>query len=111
MIPALIALGIGALIVAANWDDVVDWLRSFTAKVKAALAGLGHAAKLFAQKVKDRFLRIMHRLFYKEDGKWFEETTIREIDESEVPAWALEGVSAQEKDVTQKYKQELSLTL
>ena len=30
-------------------------------------------------------MRLVHKLYYKENGKWVEKTTVREIDESEVP--------------------------
>ena len=111
MIPALIALGVGALIVVANWDEIVDWLKSFTRKVANFFRNIGHAAKLFAQKVKNHVLQIIHRVFFKENNKWYQETTRVEVDESEVPEWAKAGVAASETDVTEKYKQELSLTL
>ena len=33
MIPALIAAGVGALLVAAFWDEIVDWLKELTSKI------------------------------------------------------------------------------
>ena len=56
-------------------------------------------------------MRLVHKLYYKENGKWVEKTTVREIDESEVPAWAKEGLTAKEKDVTERYEKELELTV
>lgn len=111
MIPGLIALGLGALIVAACWDDIVDWLKSFTRKVANFFRRIAHAAKLFAKKVKNRVLQIIHRVFYKEEDQWYQETTRTEVDESEVPEWAKAGVAQSETDVTERYKQELSLEL
>ena len=29
---------------------------------------------------------VMHRLYYKENGEWIEQTTTRKVEESEVPA-------------------------
>ena len=56
-------------------------------------------------------MRLVHRLYYKENGKWVEKTTVREIDESEVPAWAKEGLTAKESDVTSRYEKELELSV
>lgn len=111
MIPALLALGVGALIVMACWDDIVDWLRSFTRKVKNFFRNIGHAAKIFAQKVRGHIMQVIHRVFFKENNQWYQETTRVEVEESEVPEWAKAGVAASEKDVTEKYRQKLSLTL
>ena len=111
MIPWLIAAGVGALLVAAFWDEIVDWLKSLTQKIANLFRSIGHAAKIFAQKVRGAVLKIFHVLFYKEDNKWIKETTRAEVDESEVPAWAKAGVGANETDVTDTYKQELSLTM
>ena len=111
MIPALIALGVGALVVMACWDDIVDWLRSFTRKVKNFFRNIGHAAKIFAQRVRNYMFQVLHRVFFKENGKWFQETTRVEVEESEVPAWAKAGVANSETDVTDKYQRELSLTV
>lgn len=111
MIPALVALGVGAFLVVSFWDDIVDWLKSFARKIKEIFAKIGHAAKIFAQKIKGAIMRIIHILIYKEDGKWFEEKTTRELDESQVPEWAKAGVAATETDMTDKYKQKLSLAM
>ena len=56
-------------------------------------------------------MRLVHRVYYKEDGKWFEQTTVREIAESEVPAWAKEGLSAREINVTPLYEKQLELSV
>lgn len=111
--PLLIGLGIGALFVAAFWDEIVDWLKSFTKKVAEAFrkGGIGHAAKIFAQELKNGVMNIIHRVFFKEDNKWIRETTRAEVDESEVPEWAKAGVAQSEVDVTERYKEKLSLEL
>jgi len=109
--PWIIALGLGALFVAANWDKLVNWLKDFTRKVANALRNLGHAAKIFAQKVGNKVFQVLHRVFYKEDNQWYQETTRTRVDESEVPEWAKAGVAQSETDVTDRYQRELSLTL
>ena len=115
MIPLLLGLGalVGGALVVANWEEVENWLKEFLPKLKTALKETGivdYAAKLFSS-VEGNVMRLVHRLYYKENGKWVEKTTVREIDESEVPAWAKEGLSAKEKDVTERYEKELELSV
>ena len=115
MIPLLLGLGalVGGVLVVANWQEVENWLKEFLPKLQNTLKDIGvvdYAAKLFSS-VEGNVMRLVHRLYYKENGKWVEKTTVREIDESEVPAWAKEGLSAKEKDVTARYEKELELTV
>ena len=112
MIPVLI--GLGALyLVYTNWKEIEGWLKDFLPKVQDVLKEAGivdYAAKLFSS-VEGNVMRLVHKLYYKENGKWVERTTVREIDESEVPAWAKEGLTAKESDVTARYEKELELTV
>lgn len=113
MIPALLAMGVAAYLVYSNWQEIEGWLKDFLPKVQAALKEAGiydYAAKLFSS-IEGNVMRLVHKLYYKENGKWVEKTTVREIDESEVPAWAKEGISAKEQDVTERYKKELELAV
>ena len=113
MIPALLALGVVGYLVVTKWDEIEGWLKEFLPKLQDALKETGivdYAAKLFSS-VEGNILRLVHRLYYKENGKWVEKTTVREIDESEVPAWAKEGLTAKESDVTARYEKELELTV
>ena len=115
MIPLLLGLGalVGGALVVANWEEVENWLKDFLPKLKTALKETGivdYAAKLFSS-VEGNVFRLVHRLYYKENGKWVEKTTVREINESEVPAWAKEGMTAKEKDVTERYEKELELSV
>ena len=112
MIPALLAAG-ALYLVYTNWKEIESWLNEFLPKVQDVLKEAGiydYAAKLFSS-VEGNVLRLVHKLYYKENGKWVEKTTVREIDESEVPAWAKEGLSAKESDVTSRYEKELELTV
>ena len=61
--------------------------------------------------VEGNVMRLVHRLYYKENGKWVEKTTVREIDESEVPEWAKAGLTAKEQDVGARYEKELELSV
>lgn len=113
MIPALLALGVVGYLAYTKWDEIEGWLKDFLPKLQIALKEAGivdYAAKLFAS-VEGNVMRLVHRLYYKENGKWVEKTTVREIDESEVPAWAKEGLSAKESDVGDRYKEKLELNV
>ena len=115
MIPALLALGaiVGGYLVLTNWQEVENWLKEFLPKLQDALKETGiidYAAKLFSS-VNGNVMRLVHRLYYKENGKWVEKTTVREIDESEVPAWAKEGLAAKGSDVTARYEEVLDLRI
>ena len=112
MIPALLAAG-AIYLVYTNWKEIESWLNEFLPKVQDVLKEAGiydYAAKLFSS-VEGNIMRLVHKLYYKENGKWVERTTVREIDESEVPAWAKEGLTAKESDVTARYEKELELSV
>ena len=115
MLPLLLGLGalVGGYLVVKNWEEIENWLKDFLPKLQTALKDTGivdYAAKLFSS-VEGNIMRLVHRLYYKENGKWVEQTTVREIDEAEVPAWAKEGLTAKESDVTDRYEKELELTV
>ena len=115
MIPVLLGLGalVGGYLVVTNWEEITGWLKDFLPKIQDALKEIGvgeYAAKLFSS-LEDGALRLVHKLYYKENGKWVEKTTTREIDESEVPEWAKAGLSNKEVDVTDRYEKELQLAV
>lgn len=115
MIPLLLGLGavVGGYLVVTKWQEIEGWLKEFLPKLQTALQNAGvidYAAKLFSS-VENNVMRLVHKLYYKENGKWVEKTTVREIDESEVPEWAKAGLTAKESDVTARYEKELELTL
>jgi len=116
---AVIAAAGGAFLVYKNWDQIKNWLSDFIPKIKELferkMQGIAHAAAVVAEKVKDTVAAIKHRLFYKEEGKWMEETTKREIPESEVPPFIRAKIAAQEKamekeaDITHEMELELNM--
>ena len=115
MIPVLIGAGVlvGGYLAVNHWDEITGWLKDFLPKIQEALNSVGigeYAAKLFSS-VTNGALTLVHRLYYKENGKWIEKTTTREIDESQVPEWAKAGLTEKETDVTERYKKELELTI
>ena len=115
MIPVLVGLGalVGGYLVVTNWEEVTKWLQTLMAELQDQLKNLGiseYAAKLFSN-IQDGALKLVHKLYYKENGKWIEKTTTREIDESQVPEWAKAGLGEKETDVTARYEKELELTI
>lgn len=115
MIPALIALGIGGILAAAFWDEIVDWLKKLVNGIKAlfsrAVKKVAHAAAGFIQRVENGLAALRHKLYYKEQGQWVEETTTRKIKESEVPARIRRLISRQEEEITDELEEELQLSL
>ena len=113
MVPVAILLGalVGGILVAANWNEVVNWLEDLIPQINEKLAGITkHKAKLFSY-IQDQVVSVIHKLYYKENGKFYEQTTVREIDESQVPEWAKAELGEEETDVTDRYKEELQLEI
>ena len=120
MIPLLIGLGvlIGGALIVANWDEIVDWLHDFIPKLKAAWEkvrdSIPHGARIFGDLVvegAERLMKIAHKLYYKEDGQWIEQTTTRKIPESEVPPFIRNKGIKKETDITEEMEEELGLEI
>lgn len=103
MIPALIVAGVlltGGVLLVANWDEVVDWLRDFIPKLKETWARVRphvpYEAQIFGDMVvkgAEELVSIIHKVYYQEEsGQWMEETTTRKVNESEVPAYIREKI-------------------
>ena len=121
MIPALIII-FGGILLASYWDEIVDWIKRITREVFEIFKEykrLEHVTKILAKITGDPALAagmtlayiLYNRIFYKENGEWYEETATAKVPPSEVPAWAKAGVNESEVDVTSRYQRELSLTL
>lgn len=119
MIPWLLAgllIG-GAAIIVANWDSIVGWLNDFIPKLKKAWesvrANIPHGARIFGDLIvegADRSAKIMHKLYYQEDGHWVEETTTRKVSEDEVPFAIRNKMKRRtESDITEEIEEELGL--
>ncbi|MCR5605902.1 MAG: hypothetical protein K6F69_03680 [Treponema sp.] len=104
---AVLAL-IGTAAVVANWDEIKDWLSAVFSKIKEVFAHIKHAAKIFGQKLWDK-IKYITKLYYKQDGKYYEETTTREVTENQVPSWAKEQLDEEETDVTNEMKLNLGI--
>jgi hypothetical protein len=120
MIPLLIGLGvlIGGALIVANWDAIVDWLHDFVPKLKAAWEkvrdSIPHGARIFGDLVvegAERLMKISHRLYYKKNEQWIEETTTRKIPESEVPPFIRNKGIKKETDITEEMEEELGLEI
>ena len=113
MLPLLL-IG-GAILLVAYWDEIVDWLKKLVREIKAmfskTMKKIAHAAAGFIQRVENGLAAIRHRLYYKEQGQWVEETTTRKIKESEVPASIRRKIHAQEEEITEELEDELQLSL
>ena len=115
MLPWLIGLGLGGLLLVTFWDDIVDWLKKLVSGIKSMFSKIikkiAHAAAGFIQRVENGLAAIRHRLYYKEQGQWVEQTTTRKIKESEVPASIRRKINAQEEEITDELEEELHLSL
>ena len=58
-----------------------------------------------------RAQKIAHKLYYKEDEQWIEETTTRKIPESEVPPFIRNKGIKKETDITEEMEEELGLEI
>ncbi len=54
---------------------------------------------------------VMHRLYYKENGEWIEQTTTRKVEESEVPVHIRDRLKNEETNITHEMEEELELTV
>ena len=111
----LALLGIALFGVVVFWNEIVDWLKKLVNGIKSmfarAVKKIAHAAAGFIQRVENGLAAIRHRLYYKEQGQWVEETTTRKIKESEVPASIRRKIHAQEEEITDELEDELNLSL
>ena len=98
-IPWLLA-GLAVALVVSVWDEIVNWLKQLFVNVKQYFRNILHATAAFAKRVRDSWAQMMHRVYYRENRQWIEETTTREIKESEVPERIRRKIRAQECEVT-----------
>ena len=120
MVPVLVAAAIAAAGGAAyyvykHWDELKVWFSNFLTSLKAAIKksmqGIANAAVIVGEKIRDGIAQLKHKLFYKENGKWMEETTKREVTEDEVPPYIRAKIAKQEADITQEMELELGQSI
>ena len=96
-----------------NWKALKSFFRYLVKKVRAIFSKLGiaHAAIIVGEKIRDGIAQLKHKLFYKEDGKWMEETTSCEILYEEVPPRIRAKIAYREADITREMELELGMTI
>ena len=118
MLPVLLGLGvlIGGVLIVANWDDIVNWLHDFIPKLKAAWKQVRelvpHGSRIYGDLIIEgagRLIKIAHKLYYKENEQWIEETTSRKLPESEVPPFIRNKGIKKETDITEEMEEALGL--
>lgn len=120
MVPLLVAAAVAAAGGAAyyvykHWDEICEWFSGFLTNLKASIAqkmrGIANAAVIIGEKIRTGVAQLKHKLFYKEEGKWMEETTKREVTEDEVPPYIRAKIAKQEADITQDMELELGMSI
>ena len=120
MVPVLVAAAVAAAGGAAyyiykHWDEVKEFFSNFLTKLKASIKekmrGIANAAVIVGEKIREGVAQLKHKLFYKEEGKWMEETTKREVTEDEVPPYIRAKIARQEADITQEMEMELGMSV
>lgn len=120
MIPVLVAAAVAAAGGAAyyvykHWDEIKSFFSHFLRNLKDAIMrkmrGIANAAVIVGEKIRNGIAQLKHKLFYKEDGKWMEETTKREVTEDEVPPYIRAKIAKQEADITQEMEMELGMSV
>ena len=98
-----------------HWEEFKEFLANFLTNLKKSIAeelrGIAHAAVIVGEKVRAGIVAISHKLFYKEDGKWMEETTKREIIEDEVPPYIRAKITEHEAEITHEMEMELGISI
>ncbi len=98
-----------------HWDELKEFFYNFLTalkkSIKEKMRGIANAAVIVGEKIREGIVAIKHKLFYKEDDKWMEETTKREVNEDEVPPHILAKISKQEADITKEMELELSISI
>lgn len=120
MVPVLVAAAVAAAGGAAyyvykHWDELKEFFSNFLSRLKVSIKekmrGIANAAVIVGEKIRTGIAQLKHKLFYKEDGKWMEETTKREVNEDEVPPYIRAKIAKQEADITQEMEMELGMSI
>lgn len=103
---AAIIAGVG--IIAAFWNDLVDFLKQAVRKASQIVSGVIYGFKVFIKRMGQAVSEIS-RHYSKVDQHWEETTVTRVISESEVPPEILARANAgQELDITNELELELT---
>lgn len=114
MILASIILGIacvaGASLIAAYWNNILDWLKRAIKKVREVIRQVVYGTKVFIKKIKEAIKEISKNYSQDELGRWKETIVSREIPASEVPPEIRRKAMYmdQEVDITNELELQLS---
>ena len=112
---AVAAAGGAAYYVYKHWGEIKSFFSSFLRNLKESIMtrmrGIANAAVIVGEIIRNGIAQLKHKLFYKENGRWMEETTKREVNESEVPAYIRQKIAKQEADITKPMEMELGMSI
>lgn len=96
----LLAIGIVGLVL--TWNQIKKWLIAIVDEVHKKLKDIIHAADVFIQKITKEKNKsyIKYKLYHKEkNGEWIEETTSKEVYNSELPHILKERIEFKEENL------------
>lgn len=103
---AAIIAGVG--IVAAFWNDFVNFLKKAAERVQQLVGGVVYGFRVFVQKLQEGVKEIS-RHYSKVEQHWEETTVTRRVSESEVPPEILARANANmELDITEEMEMQLT---
>ncbi len=106
IVGAILTAGLAG-IVAAFWNDILDFLRGAINHIKNILKKVVLGSRILIRKLQEG-LKEISKSYAKENGHWEEITSIRTISESEVPKDILEKASLYEDvDITDELEMNL----
>lgn len=114
MILTSIILGVtcivGAGVVVAYWNNILDWVKRAIKKVKEVVKQVVYGTKIFIKKMKEAVKEISKHYSQDELGRWKETIVSKEIPASEVPPEirAKAMYMNQEVDITNELELQLS---
>ena len=110
-IPSILSDPFTQPLVCSSWEELIKWIADLNVVLEEKFKNQKHASRLFAEKVSENNLKINHKFYYKENSKFYELATTREIAEDKVPADLIEMLSKSESeiDITGYIEEKLNL--
>lgn len=94
-----------------TWSELCNWFKKFITDLKKSfqekMSDIPYAACMFGKLLGNAIAEISCKLYYKEDGKWIEESVKCQIDENEIPPYILVKIVVQESDITKEMEMEM----